>query len=204
MSLINLKPASIKVVFVCVFTFLMFFPVIPKLIALFVALIKGEPIIPSILFILLLVFGIGTAGLLAGGVSLFFYEIFFNKTNKLNLNLLVGIFSMATFISILIKFPEDYAHFFALFVLPITNTLLILRFSVWLHVEQKLSKPLTLTYASIMFFCNYGGFLGFLNRFSYWEGEDAAAFGIPVIFFTPIAIILCFSYLIYIDRKRSK
>ncbi len=200
MSLFNLKPAIIKIVFICVFSLLMFFTIIPGFLTLF----KDASLGPSIFFILLLVLGIGSAGLFAGGVSLFFYEIFFNKTHKLNLNLFVGIFSLITFISILIKLPKDYAHFLALFILPITNTLLILKFSAWLHVEQTLSKPLTLVFASIMFFCNYNNFFGFLNRFSYWEGEDAAAFGIPVIFFTPIAIILSFFYLIYIDKKRSK
>jgi hypothetical protein len=178
----------------------MFSTIIPGFLTLF----KGASLGPSILFILLLVLGIGSAGLLAGGVSLFFYEIFFNKTHKIDLNLIAGIFSLVTFVAILIKLPEDYAHFLALFILPITNTLLILKFSVWLHVEQTLSKPLTIVFASIMFFCNYNNFIGFLNRFSYWEGEAAASFGIPVIFFTPVAIILSFSYLIYIDKKRSK
>ncbi len=204
MSLFKLKPTILKIIFVCVFVLLMSFTVIPKFVALIMGLIKGESIIPSIIFILLLILGIGSAGLLAGGVSLFFHKIFFNKRHKLNLDLIIGIFSLITLLAILIKLPEETAHFFALFVLPITNTLLILRFSVWLHVEQNLSKPLTLTYASIMFFCNYGGFFGFLNRFSYWEGEDVAAFGIPVIFFTPIAIILSFFYLIYIDKKKEQ
>jgi hypothetical protein len=204
MSLFNLKPVSIKIVFICVFTLLMFINVIPKFVALFVALFKGISILPSIIFILLLILGIGSAGLLAGGVSLIIYEIFINKTHKLELNLLVGLFSMVTFIAILIKLPEDYAHFFALSILPITNTLLILKFSAWLHTEQTLSKSLTLIYASIMFFCNYNNFLGYINRFSYWEGENIAALGLPVIFFTPIAIILNFIYLIYIDKKRSK
>lgn len=200
MSLFNLKPIIIKVVFVCVFAFLMFSTIIPGFLELF----KGASLGPSIFFILLLVMGIGSAGLLAGGVSLFFYEIFFNKTHKLDLNLLAGIFSLVTFMAILIKLPGDYAHFLALFILPITNILVILKFSAWLHEEQTLSKPLTLIFASIMFFCNYNNFFGFLNRFSYWEGEAAASFGIPLISFTPIAIIISFSYLIYIDKKRSK
>jgi hypothetical protein len=204
MSLFNLKPVSIKIVFACIFTFLMFLNIIPKFAALFVALFKGESIVPSIIFILLLVLGIGSAILLAGGVSLFFHEIFYNKKYKLSLNLLAGIFSLVTFMAIIIKLPEDYTHFLALFILPITNILLILKFSAWLYVEQTLSKPLIFIYASIMFFCNYGNFFGFINRFSYWEGENAAAFSMPVIFFTPIAIILSFFYLIYIDKKRSK
>ncbi len=200
MSLFKLKPIGIKILFFCITIFLVGSSRYNE----FFAVARNASLVHFLFYLMLLALGVVSAGFLAGGVSLFIHKIFFKQIYEINLDLLVGTFSLFTFFSMLIKFPENYAHFMAFFILPVTNILLVLKFSVWLRIEQTLSIPLAVFYGSVMFFSNFSNFLGFLNRFSYWEGEALAAWGILLIFEWPIAIVICISYLITIDRKKNK
>jgi hypothetical protein len=199
MPLFNLKPLAVKIFFICIFVFL----VITSGIKFFFETIEGAPHAHFLFFTMLFVFIGVSAGFLAGGVALFADNIFFRKNYKFDLDLLVGIFSLFTFFAVLIKLPQGYAEFWAFFILPVTNMLLILKFSAWLHTDRTLSIPLTIFYASVMFFFNFSNLLGFVNRFPYWRGEAAASWGYLWIFTWPIAIVICISYLIYIDRKKN-
>jgi hypothetical protein len=199
MALFDLKPLAVKILFICITVFL----VVSSRYRELIEIIMRAPLAYSLFYLMLSVLGVVSAGFLAGGVALFFHKIFFKKTHQIDLDLLVGIFSLITFFSVCIRWPGGYAHLVALFVLPMTNLLLILKFSAWLHEDQTLSIPLAVFYGSVMFFCNFSNFLGFLNRFSYWQGEDLASWGVLLIFTLPIAIVICLSYLLYIDRKKN-
>jgi hypothetical protein len=192
------KPLAIKLLFICSIAFLLGTSRFHDLFEMF----KNTPIPFYLFYLLLFALLIASAGFLAGGVSIFFDKIFFKKNYRIDLDLLAGAFSLVTFFSILIKLPIGYADFLAFFILPVTNLLLILKFSAWLRTDQNLSIPLAIIYGSIMFFSNFSNFMGFLNRFSYWEGEALASWGILLIIEWPIAIVICISYLIYSDRKK--
>ncbi len=198
MKLFDLKPLAIKFLF-CTITILLGSTRFHDRFKMF-----KNASIPFFLFIILMfALMIISAGMLSGGVSLFFNKIFFRKDYKIDLDLFAGTFSLLTFFAVLIKLPPGYAGFWATFILPVTNLLLILKFSRWLHTDQNLSLPLAFVYGNIMFFSNFNNFLGFLNRFLYWEGEDAASWGVLLIFTWPIAIVISISYLIYIGRKKT-
>ena len=198
MALFDLKPLAVKILFICITVFL----VVTSRYKELIEIITRAPLAYSLFYLMLLALGVVSAGFLAGGVALFFDKIFFRKNYKFDLDLLAGVFSLVTFFFVCIKLPEDYARLVALFILPVTNLLLILKFSAWLHSDQTLSIPLAVFYGSVMFFCNFSNFQGFLNRFSYWQGEAAASWGVLLIFAFPIAVITCISYLLYINRKK--
>ena len=198
MALFDLKPLAVKILFICITVFL----VVTSRYKELIEIITRAPLAYSLFYLMLLALGVVSAGFLAGGVALFIHKIFIKKIIKIDLDLLVGIFSLVTFFFVCIKLPEDYARLVALFILPVTNLLLILKFSAWLHSDQTLSIPLAVFYGSVMFFCNFSNFQGFLNRFSYWQGEAAASWGVLLIFAFPIAVITCISYLLYINRKK--
>ncbi len=200
MALFDLKPVGLKIVFIAVFAFFMGTIIIPNI-------VKGSkngslPLL--ILLIFLYSFAIISSAILSGGVSLIFYEIFIRNKFKVSLDLFAGAFSLAAFIFILFKFPGDFPRICAVFIMPVTNLLLAMKFSAWLCIEQTLSIPLALVYACIIFFINFNSFFGFLNRFSYWEGEDAASFGVLLIFVMPIAVVFLLIYIIYVNRKNRK
>jgi hypothetical protein len=199
MALFDLKPLAVKILFVCITIFL----VVTSRYKEFIEIIKHAPLVYSLFYLMLFALGVVSAGFLAGGVATFFHKIFIKKIHKIDLDLLAGAFSLVTFFAVLIKLPQGCAEIWAFFILPLTNMVLILKFSAWLHADQTLSIPLAVFYGGVMFFCNFSNFQGFLNRFSYWQGEAAASWGILLIFTWPIAIVICISYLLYTDRNKN-
>jgi len=198
MALFDLKSVVLKAIFIAVLAFFLGAIILPS----FLKDSKNGSLPIFIIVIFTFVLAIVSAALLSGGVSLFFHEIFIRNKFKVSLDLFAGAFSLAAFVFILFRFPGDYPRICAVFILPVTNLLLTMKFSAWLSIEQTLSIPLALVYASIMFFINFNSFFGFLNRFFYCEGENAASFGTLLIFVMPIAVVLFLIYLIYLNRKK--